>query len=121
MEVIVLEGILKRIGVGQKDEKRDDRAIRQVCLEKFYHASFYQKKGGKEKPFPLSWILPNEISPYLRRDISSGIHCIKLRPGHTVNSCYIKSRQCASCNSHPIRGGHTRRRPVSVRQQIRCN
>jgi hypothetical protein len=53
MEVIVLEGILKRIGVGQKDEKRDDRAIRQVCLEKFYHASFYQKKGKRKNLSPF--------------------------------------------------------------------
>lgn len=37
MQIIILEGILKRIGVDKKDEKRDEQIKKMICFWKGYH------------------------------------------------------------------------------------
>jgi len=45
---------LERVGVGQKDAKRDNQAKKAICFSKIKHLSFYNKKirGERRNPLP---------------------------------------------------------------------
>jgi hypothetical protein len=62
MKVIVLERIVKRIGVNEKNEERYEKAIKPICLQKNSHPSSYKKRRRKN-PSSLEGLTEGIVLP----------------------------------------------------------